>query len=119
MTIHVNFGFKDYSSKELVILSAFSKKEKKEEKEELVIPHWKKNYSEAFHKIISSKNFVGKAGEHFIFHLDDGRTILALGLGEKKKYNAEVLRRKIASIYKILKNNSTDISIDVDSFLFR
>jgi len=117
MTIHLKFGAKDYSSKELVILAAFSKKEQKEAKEELIIPHWKKGYPEAFHKIISSKNFVGKAGEHFIFHLDDGQTVLALGLGEKKKYNAEVLRRKIASIYKILKSNSTDVSVDVDSFI--
>ena len=73
---------------ELVIIPAFKSKSKKA----INISDWDASYKKAFSKIKASKFFEGAKGQTFSFPLENGATVLALGLGEKESVSLETLR---------------------------
>ncbi|GAB4418073.1 MAG: leucyl aminopeptidase [Bacteriovoracaceae bacterium] len=119
MNITVQYNKTGHTSDELVLVGSFQKevKQGKETTKELVTSHWPKEWREAFAKIPSSTHYKGESGTNFMFNVENGLRIFSLGLGDKSKYNDEVLRRAIARIFKDYEARNKTISILVDSFL--
>jgi len=121
MDISLNFNTDTHSSKQLVLISAFTKTTTKGKKSETTLSnsHWPSEYRDAFSYVNASKGFAGKDGESFTFTLADGTTATAWGLGEKSKLTNEKLRKQIATAYKALKNKYSELSINLDGFLIK
>lgn len=121
MDIQLCFNTKSHTSEELIVISAFSKKEKVGKKESTILVNssWPKEWKTTFSNINSAKNFKGEKGTSYFFNLDNGTSVLALGLGDKSKYDIEALRRAIANLYKQTKATTTDLSIALDTFLVK
>ncbi len=120
MKISLNFYVKDCSSKEMIVVAAFSKKASKsnnDNRERLVYSHWPQNIKECFDKTISSAHFQGKKGTTFQFFLENGCSVLSLGLGEKKYIDEEALRRAFAVLYQLASKTFMRISVIVDNFI--
>ena len=124
MEMNLNFNAKEHTAAQLVVISGFSKKadkkgKKKGEDLELVNSHWSKDYKEAFSSLKNSGFFKGSKGDSFYFSLEDGTTVMALGLGEKSKLSKECLRREMSKLFKASKNKYEDMSINMDHFLVK
>ncbi|PJB53572.1 MAG: leucyl aminopeptidase [Bdellovibrio sp. CG_4_9_14_3_um_filter_39_7] len=119
MNITVQYNMTGHTSEELVFVGCFQKEAKKgkETVKELQTGHWPKEWKEAFQKIPSSAHFKGDKNVNFMFNLENGLRIFALGLGDKSKYNDEILRRVIAKVFKDYEGKNKEISILLDSFL--
>ena len=114
MDYKLHFAAKNHTPSQLIIHSAFCKMNK--DKCEPVLSHWDKDCKDSFKKLKNSKVFKGTVGEHFYFSLEDGTTVLAVGLGEKTKLESEILRKEYAKILKTVKAKYSDISVQLDSF---
>jgi len=115
MKVQLKFNAKSHSSSQLVVIAAFQKKDKAEAS----LTGWATDYQQAFTLLKNSKNFKAKMGQTFYFSLPDGTTICATGMGEKSKANFENLRTAMANLYKYAKNNYTDMSINLDTFVLK
>lgn len=126
MEIILDFGHKQFNDAAFQVISGSSKsapatttgksQKLKNLGPELINSHWPAGHKEAFSKVKLKNTFHGAKGETFSFHLPDGTTVLALGLGEKKR-NAEEIRRHIASIFRgIEAKKVTEFAIDIDGF---
>ncbi len=98
------------STTELHIHSCF-KGEKK-----LSHTHWPVEISEGFYHSVASKHFKAEFGEMFKFTLLNGQTALVVGLGDKTKLTNEVIRKKMATIYKAINNKYESATIYLEGF---
>ena len=114
LTISINSKKTDPSS-ELHLAAALCEGGKKS----VLMPHWPPLWKQIFDKTRASQHFKASAGATFLFVLPDGSRVLALGLGDKKKYSGEVLRRQIALAYKSVCQQTHKLSINLDSFLVK
>jgi len=120
MQFLLNFNCNQYNESEVVLVPVFivpSKKAKEEPR--IVISHWPVSYRETFLKIDAAKHFKAKKGETFQFSLSDGRTVLALGLGEKRKLGTEDLRKEMAKVFKSIKEKYEEMAIDLDGLAIK
>ena len=92
---------------------------KKKDEKTLVNSHWSSEVKAAFNKMNASKYFLGEAGQHSIFSLEDGSMICAWGFGEKSKLTREVLRRKMSKLFKMIKDGHHDASIEIDPIVLK
>lgn len=100
---------------DLTILSAFTKKGEKEELK-LITAHWNKELLGDFQNVKESKKFKGGKGGHFFFNCSMGDKYLVIGLGEKSKLTAEILRCEIAKVIKEIEKCET-VAINLDHFV--
>jgi leucyl aminopeptidase len=115
--ITLNFTQKISEKSDLVIVGAFNRPGKdKKDKDTPIISAWPKEYQEIFKQIKSADYFTGKEGESFYFHLENGASVMAWGLGKKEKVTAETMRRQLAKIYKEISKNTKNVTILFDSF---
>lgn len=104
------------SQNSLMILSAYSSQKNSSDKDKPIFSHWPKAYQQIF---VSLKlpSFRGEAQQQQLFYLENGAPVLVIGLGEKRKAKAEVLRRSIAAAFKWIKSQKFEsLSIHGDSF---
>lgn len=102
------------STIELSIFSAFQNKIEKVS--HLINSHWGAELKKSFAHSVSSKNFKADDGEMFFFQFDNGTTGLVVGLGEKKSFNKESLRKKMANVFKAISNKFEEVQIHLDHF---
>ncbi|ATH09024.1 leucyl aminopeptidase [Halobacteriovorax marinus] len=123
MKYTLNLGAKDFSSDSLVLVSAFEKtveaKGKTKESKAIVNTHWSKELKTAFENIKTSADFTGSLDSTFTFHLENGTTILAYGLGEKKSMDFEALRNSAAKIYKSIASKHKEVAVQFDGFTLK
>jgi len=118
MKITALLNIVDYSSKEFIVIGVFNKINKNTNKSEVVLSGLSKEMKEKYLSIKGSK-FNGVTGQKLYFNLEDGRTVLLYGLGEKTKYNKESLRKSSANLLKVIKEDTSCPAIDLDSFLLK
>ena len=116
MQISLKLGEGAYSSRDLVVIGAFCKKGKKGPIPEFV--HQSGPFSKAFQAHGHKAQFDGSKGSCFFFDTHDVR-VLIYGLGERKDYNAESLRKATANIFKLSQKSTETLSFDLDSFLLQ
>lgn len=123
MNTHLELGASTEAFKELIVTAAFSKtqaaKGKKTQSKEVVCSHWPKEWQNAFNKNNAAKHFSGDKGEWITLSLENGATLLAFGLGEKRDATFENLRRQIAEAYKQTSSKFAEMAIDVDSMTLK
>jgi leucyl aminopeptidase len=116
MKIELNLGTTDVTTADVSVLGTFSKTEKKG-KTDLTTPllsGWSKECKDALSAAGNNKAFTGAKGSQFTFDLA-GQRFLAVGLGEKKDFNAEALRRATSTLLQSLKESKT-LSLNLDTF---
>jgi leucyl aminopeptidase len=99
------------STTELQIYSCF-----KGEKA-LVHTHWPAEIKEGFYHSVASKHFKAEFGEIYKFTLLSGQTAMVVGLGEKSKLTKEILRKKIATVYKAISSKYENATLHLDGFI--
>ncbi|WP_127716558.1 leucyl aminopeptidase [Halobacteriovorax sp. HLS] len=123
MKFTLNLAAKEFSSSNLVLISAFQKtipaKGKAKEQQVLANTHWSKDVKAKFESIKTSSNFTGSLGDKFTFHLDNGTTVLAYGLGDKTKLDFEGLRNEAAKITTMLQATHKEVAIQFDGFVLK
>ena len=123
MKYTLNLAAKEFSSERLVLVSAFEKtvpaKGKTKESKAIVNTHWTKELKSAFEAIKTSEDFTGACGSTYTFHLSNGTTVLAYGLGEKTKLNFEALRNEAAKIMKRLASAHSEVAMQLDGFVIK
>ena len=77
---------------------------------------WPSSLIRTFEKIRSRKNFKGNSGEIFFFNLPSGMRVLVLGLGDRKKYSREEMRREVAKTFKAVCGQVKHLSLEVETF---
>lgn len=112
MKIELNSSNKAQAASELVILPAFSKGKKGTD-----LDHWSANDKKLFAKVKSSAHFTAKAEQTFFFNRSNGVTVMALGLGDKKKLSAETVRKSVATAVNQLKGSNKQIEFEINHFL--
>lgn len=114
------YNIKNLSSDTILLLSAFSKEgNNKDKSSSLQISHWPKDLIKSFEAVNSNDSFSGSKGETFQFNDSNGKTYLAIGLGDKSQLNAEILRKEMAKTYKSLSQVYQKVSIDFDGFTIK
>lgn len=78
--------------------------------------HWPADIKEGFYHSVASKHFRGEFGEIFKFTLLNGQTAMVVGLGEKSKLTKEILRKKIATVYKAISSKYENATLHLDGF---
>lgn len=101
---------------DLIVFSAFHKTD--DQGGSYMNSHWIcKETKAGFDAFKPSQNFKGKSGESIYYTNPNGTQFLIVGLGEKKNFKDEQLRRSIAKLYKNLKASSYEnVCIDFKSF---
>ncbi len=107
MKISLNYGTKE-SNSQTHILGVFAKDKG------LDFPKWPRDLKETFLATPGSNEFDGKTG-NFIF-FNGNQIYLVFGLGEKKKFKNESLRRIASEIYTTVKAKYNTVCIHVDQF---
>ena len=105
----------DKQEHELVIVPAFKAKGKKAAN----ISDWEVSFKKSFSKIKASKFFEGSKGQSFNFPLENGTTVLALGLGEKESVSLETLRCEAANACKKILNQHSEVVLKVNKFALK
>ncbi|MBT6325689.1 MAG: leucyl aminopeptidase [Bdellovibrionales bacterium] len=114
MKIDLNLNAQSHSASELVLVAGYEKTDGDSKK--LVNGLWPKEYQAAFNNLMNSKTFTGATGSKFCFSLEDGTTVMAVGLGDKKKLTYEALRKEISTIYSSIKGSYSEAVLDLDGF---
>lgn len=94
------------------VIGAFSRDEAP------IISAWPKDIKSAFSNNQLSADFKAAAGSSFVFDSPMGR-VLCLGLGDKKKYNAESVRKVGSTIINSLKSKAEKVAINLDTFALK
>ena len=81
--------------------------------------HWPEDIKEGFYHSVASKHFKAEFGEIFKFTLLNGQTAMIVGLGEKAKLTKEILRKKIATVYKAISAKYENATVHLDGFLVK
>ena len=106
MKISLSYGRQDHKSN-VLLLGAFGSDKGIE------LPKWPKHLKNAFMGTPNAKAFRGQ-GTSFVFHHNDC-TCIALGLGSKKDFKAEKLRKELATAYKSIKGKYQSVAVHLDS----
>jgi leucyl aminopeptidase len=116
MKITIDADGKKFAACSTKIQSAFTKGDGEEKTYD--IKHWKHKKLEAdFSGIKATTEYDGSKDFDMFLPDDIGTAFKVIGLGSKKKYNAEKLRKSFASAYKSAKASGTDrIGFRLDSF---
>ncbi len=117
MQISFKSGVKAYSSRDLVVVGVFCKTHPKRPATP-EFSHQRGPCYKAFQALDSRTQFNGSKGSSFFFDADGVRFLL-YGLGERKDYDSEVLRRFVANISKLSHKLVKTLSFDLDSFLIQ
>lgn len=119
MKFTLNLNAKEFSSANVIVVSAFQKKVAKGKKEEtqLVNTHWSKELKESFSAVNSSVDFKGGKGETYSF-AHEGTDVLVVGLGEKTQLDSETLRKELAKTYKAI-SKYTKVAVQFDGFVYK
>ena len=105
----------DKQGHELIIVPAFKSKGKKSSN----TSDWDASFKKSFSKIKASKFFEGAKGQIFTFPLENGTTVLALGLGEKESVSLESLRCEAANVCKKILNQHSEVVLKVNQFALK
>ncbi len=116
MQISLKLTGSGYSSRDLVVIGAFCKKGKKGPIPEFV--HQNGPFTKAFQAHGHKAQFDGSQDSCFFFDAHGVRALI-YGLGERKDYNAESLRKATARIFKLSQKSTETLSLDLDSFLLQ
>jgi leucyl aminopeptidase len=102
MKIQYTSSVKQCNSSTFLVVPAYLKDVRKGKKIESVvdISHWDSALKKSFKAVKISKTFSGKSGTRFLFNDANGRTILVLGMGEKKKMKDESIRKAVSNAFK-------------------
>jgi leucyl aminopeptidase len=123
MKYTLNLAAKEFSSNKVVLVSAFEKtipaKGKTKESKAIANTHWSKELKSTFESIKTSEDFTGSLGSTYVFHLENGTSVLAYGLGEKSKLDFEALRNQAAKIMKTLRAAHTEVAMQLDGFVIK
>lgn len=116
MEISLQFNVTTPSEQDIVVVGAFQKITKKGKKEEksAILSTWSKEYQAAFKSLNSQSQFDGSNGQSYTFDVA-GQRVLAVGLGEKTKFNDEALRRAVANFLKAQHKTVKSMSINLDT----
>ncbi len=119
MNIKLNLGTTECTAADVCVLATFSKTEKKGKTETStpVLSGWTKEWKDALNSAGTSKSFTGAKSSQFSFDIK-GQRFLALGLGDKKDFDAETLRRVTSKVLQSLKTNKT-LSLNLDTFAIK
>ena len=101
---------KDVTSSDLLVLPVFS-----EEKELKFSSAWDKSLKEFFGGLTLAKNFKASAGETVYFNSIEGQNFVALGLGSKKDFSIEKLRREMAKLATGSKMKTKSLTLSLES----
>jgi leucyl aminopeptidase len=112
MKYQLNLGEIAHAKGQYVVLGAYTRDEV------AVTSSWPKDLKDAFNSNKLKASFTGASGSTFVFDSDDAR-VLCLGLGDKKDYDAEQVRRTSSTIVNALKSNAETIAINLDSFALK
>jgi len=116
MKIEINLAAAVATTADVCVIATFSKTEKKG-KAEVITPSlsgWSKEAKEALASAGNSKSFTGAKGLDFSFDLE-GQRYLAVGLGDKKDFTIEALRRSASTVLQTLRA-SESLSFNMDTF---
>jgi len=119
MKFTLNLNAKAFSKAEVIVVSAFTKKETKGKKEEskLINTHWSKDLKASFEALNSAAGFKGAKGSTYSF-THEGVDVLAIGLGEKTKLTSEDLRKELAKTYKAISKYKS-AALQIDGFVYK
>lgn len=112
MNINLNYGGK-LSDDAVVVVGAFGKKSQDGKKTTIDISKLSRDLKETFSATPGSQNFDGSKGNFKFFH--GSQTYILFGLGEKKNFKIEQIRRFGATSAKALKEVYGEVSYHVDS----
>ncbi len=115
----LNYAVKGHTSSDLIVLGAFQKPAAGKAKTASLDAHWDKEVKAAFEFVKNSKGFTGGAGESFGFIGENGESYLAVGLGEKAKFDFEALRKKAAGLAGELNKKYKAVTIDLSTFVVK
>ena len=101
---------KDVTSSDLLVLPVFS-----EEKELKFSSAWDKSLKEFFGGLTLAKNFKASAGETVYFNSIEGQNFVALGLGSKKDFSVEKLRKEMAKLATGSKMKTKSLTLSLES----
>ncbi|MCP4914249.1 MAG: leucyl aminopeptidase [Oligoflexia bacterium] len=106
------------TKQDLIVLGSFSKtsKEGKKDITTAALTGWDKEVKASFNAVTLSKEFTGAKDQTFTFD-HEGTRYLAYGLGDKKDYTAESLRRAVAKIVKAVSSKYANVQITFDHFI--
>ena len=113
MKFSMSVNSKNKKGQELVIIPAHKTKNKKT----VSNTNWPQEYRNSFSKIKASKSFDGSKGKAFLFPLENGSTIMAVGLGEKESLNFESLRCEMANVFKKIQHDNSEAIIKIEQFI--
>lgn len=116
MDINLNLNSSAPSVADILILGTHTKTEKKGKKEVKlpVMAGWLKDCKEAFESLAASSDFTGDTGTSFTFDWK-GQRVLALGLGDKKDFDAEAARKAMANAINAQKLLVKSVAINIDT----
>lgn len=113
MKIELNFTSCESNDCDLIIIGAT---QADKGQKSLPTQKWPQDYLKIFTNLKSSTLFKGGLSEKFYFHLDNGQSVLVWGLGEKKNFSVETLRKEAAKIYKEIQSTSKKAILNFDTF---
>jgi leucyl aminopeptidase len=77
---------------------------------------WDKSLKEFFGGLTLAKNFKASAGETVYFNSIEGQNFVALGLGSKKEFSTEKLRKEMAKVATSAKMKVKSLTLNLESF---
>ncbi len=101
---------KDFTESDLVVLPVF-----KSGDELKYSSNWNKELKTFFSELKIAKCFKANSGETVLFNSIEGHNLMALGLGEKKSFKAENLRREMAKLTSLYQSKVTSFTINIDA----
>ena len=100
----------NFSSSDLIVLPVWS-----DDKDLKFSSAWDKVLKEFFSGLTLAKNFKASAGDLVFFNSIEGQNFAALGLGAKKDYSLEKLRREMAKLATASKNKADSMTLSLES----
>ena len=100
----------DFTESDLVILPVF-----KSDDDLKYTSVWTKELKSFFGELKLAKGFKAAAGETVLFNSIEGHNLLALGLGDKKSFKTENLRREMAKLATAYQSKVETMTINIDA----
>ena len=100
----------DFTESDLVILPVFTTDDEKK-----YTSIWPKELKSFFESLTLAKTFKASAGETVLFNSIEGHNMLVLGLGDKKTFSTENLRKEMAKLVSALEKKVTSLTLNLES----
>ena len=100
----------DFTESDLVILPVF-----KSDDELKYTSVWTKELKSFFESLTLAKGFRAAAGEYVLFNSIEGNNLLALGLGDKKSFKTETLRREMAKLATAYQSKVVSLTLNLEA----